>query len=67
LAFVDQELEMGLRSIAAPIVDTQGRVVAAANISLGANRFSSVPVKDFLPALLDATGRISEDLKSARL
>lgn len=66
-AFVDQELEMGLRSIAAPIVDAQGRVVAAANISLGANRFGSDPVKDFLPALLDATRRISEDLKSAKV
>jgi IclR family transcriptional regulator, pca regulon regulatory protein len=66
-AFVDQELEMGLRSIAAPIFDAKGRVVAAANVSLGANRFGSDPVKDFLPALLDATGRISDDLKSAKL
>jgi IclR family transcriptional regulator, pca regulon regulatory protein len=66
-ALVDEELEVGLRSIAAPIFDGQGRVVAAANISLGANRFASDPVKDFLPALLDATGKISEDLKAAKL
>jgi IclR family pca regulon transcriptional regulator len=66
-AFVDQELEIGLRSIAAPIFDARGRVVAAANVSLGANRFSSDAVKDFLPALLDATGRISEDLQAAKL
>jgi IclR family pca regulon transcriptional regulator len=66
-AFVDQELEVGLRSIAAPIVDAQDRVVAAANISLGANRSSSDPVKDLLPALLDATRRISEDLKAAKV
>lgn len=66
-AFVDQELEMGLRSIAAPIFDGKGRVVAAANVSLGANRFNSDPVKDFLPALLETTKRISDDLKSAKL
>jgi IclR family pca regulon transcriptional regulator len=66
-AFVDQELEMGLQSIAAPIFDAQGRVAAAANISLGANRFSSDPVKDFLPALLDTTRKIGEDLKAATL
>lgn len=66
-AFVDQELEMGLRSIAAPIFDGKGRVVAAANVSLGANRFNSDPVKEFLPALLDTTKRISDDLKSAKL
>jgi IclR family pca regulon transcriptional regulator len=66
-AFVDQELEMGLRSIAAPIFDAKGRVVAAANVSLGANRFGFDPVKDFLPALLDTTKRISDDLKSAKL
>lgn len=66
-ALVDQELEMGLRSIAAPIFDGKGRVVAAANVSLGANRFNSDPVKDFLPDLLDTTKRISDDLKSAKL
>jgi IclR family pca regulon transcriptional regulator len=66
-AFVDQELEMGLRSIAAPVFDAKGRVVAAANVSLGANRFNADPVKDFLPALLDATRRISEDVKSAKV
>jgi IclR family pca regulon transcriptional regulator len=66
-AFVDQELEVGLRSIAAPIVDAQDRVVAAANISLGANRFGSDPATEFLPILLDATRRISEDLKAAKV
>ena len=66
-AIVDQELELGLRSIAAPIVDARQRVRAAVNVSLGANRFESDPVEDVLPALLDAARRISEDLKSANL
>ena len=66
-AFGDQELEMGLRSIGAPSFDGKGRVVAVANVSLGANRFDSDPVKEFLPALLDTTKRISDDLKSAKL
>lgn len=43
-----------------------GRAVAAANVSLGANRFGSDPVTYVLPALLDATRRIS-DMRSANL
>lgn len=35
---VDQELEQGLRSIAAPVRDPQGRVIAAVNISTTAGR-----------------------------
>ena len=37
-ALVDQELEAGLRSIAAPIRDRPGRVVAAVNLSAHASR-----------------------------
>src|SRR5690349_12802465 len=35
-ALVDQELELGLRSIAVPIRDTNGQVVAAMNVSVSA-------------------------------
>ena len=37
-AVVDQELERGLRSAAAPIHDTAGRVIAAANVGALAGR-----------------------------
>jgi IclR family transcriptional regulator, pca regulon regulatory protein len=39
-ALVDQELEMGLRSIAAPLRDAGGRTIAAMNISTHAARTS---------------------------
>ncbi len=35
-ALIDQEVEIGLRSIAAPLMDHHGRVVAAMNIGLPA-------------------------------
>ena len=39
-ALVDQELEEGLRSIAAPIRDRNGRTIAAVNLSAHASRMS---------------------------
>ena len=51
-AIVDQELEIGLRSIAVPVKDYRGRVAAAINISVQAARVSSSEMeKSFLPAL----------------
>jgi IclR family pca regulon transcriptional regulator len=51
-AIVDQELEIGLRSIAVPVLDARGRSAAAINISVQAQR---VPIgemeKRFLPPL----------------
>lgn len=59
-ALVDQELEEGLISVAAPIVDRQGRVIAALNVSGQANRTSArVMQSELLPPLLQAAGRIS--------
>jgi IclR family pca regulon transcriptional regulator len=43
-AFVDQELELGLRSVAAPIRDAQGRTIAAMNVSLPAMAVSAEDV-----------------------
>lgn len=64
-AIVDQELEEGLRSLAAPIRDDQGRVIAAANVSAHASRSSIEDVRrDLLPALLETTARIEADLTS---
>ncbi|RZI91082.1 MAG: IclR family transcriptional regulator [Variovorax sp.] len=57
---VNQELEEGLISMAAPIVNRSGRMVAALNISGQANRTSAKVMQDtMLPALRDAAQRIS--------
>ena len=40
-ALVDQELEEGLRSIAAPVRDASGRTIAAVNVSAHASRVSA--------------------------
>ncbi|EME21014.1 IclR family transcriptional regulator [Rhodococcus triatomae] len=60
---VDQELEEGLRSLAAPIRDSSGAVVAAANISTQAARYSADAVRaDLLPELLNTARAIGLDL-----
>ena len=51
-AVVDQELEIGLRSIAVPVKDFRQRVAAAINVSVQATRVSVAEMeKTFLPAL----------------
>ncbi len=62
-AIVDEELEEGLRSIAAPIHDALGKVIAAANVSSPTRRGDLDTLRDeLLPFLLDAVRRIEEDL-----
>ena len=57
---VNQELEEGLISIAAPLKNHAGQTVAALNISGQANRTSAPMMQEqFLPALLEATQTIS--------
>lgn len=64
---VNQELEEGLVSMAAPIQDRQGRTVAALNISGQANRTSAKAMQDgMLPALLAAAQNISRLLSVQR-
>ncbi|HEY7263555.1 MAG TPA: IclR family transcriptional regulator C-terminal domain-containing protein [Trebonia sp.] len=66
-ALVDQELEEGLRSIAAPIKDGDGKVVAAINVSTHAGRRSlDSIVADLLRPLLATAERIERDLASSR-
>jgi IclR family pca regulon transcriptional regulator len=66
-ALVDQELEDGLRSIAAPIRDSDGRVVAAVNLSTHASRGSVESMRaEMLPPLLETAAAIEEDLRAAR-
>lgn len=62
-AYVDQELEEGLRSIAAPIRSASGRVVAAINMSSHASRTSVDSARrNLLPPLLATAARIEADL-----
>jgi len=65
-AIVDQELEEGLRSIAAPIRDGAGRVAAAVNVSVHASRTSVAQLRgQVLPHLLATAARIEADLPAA--
>ena len=64
-AVVDQELEEGLRSVAAPVRAEGDRVVAAVNVSVHASRATVAEIEQrLLPPLLDAVARISADLGS---
>ena len=66
-ALVDQELEEGLRSLAAPIRDGDGTVIAAVNVSTHAGRRSLENVlEDLLHPLLSTAEDIERDLASAR-
>lgn len=63
-AMVDQELEEGLRSLAVPILDECGRVIAAANVSTLANRTSVKEARTrILPALRATVRAIEVDLR----
>ncbi len=54
-ALVDEELEIGLRSIAVPVRNAAGQVVAAMNVSAQAGRVSREDlVRDILPVLQQA-------------
>jgi IclR family pca regulon transcriptional regulator len=62
-ALVDGELEEGLRSIAAPVRDARGRVVAAVNVSTHASRATPAAMRaDLLPPLLETARAIGADL-----
>jgi IclR family pca regulon transcriptional regulator len=66
-ALVDQELEVGLRSIAAPIRDPAGRVVAAINLSVhAATTTTDEMLERLLPPLRETAAAIERDLAMAR-
>ncbi len=66
-ALVDQELEMGLRSIAVPIVDGTGRAVAALNIGTHASRWPIQKLtQEVLPMLRQTAASISALLAPER-
>ncbi|MFE2831321.1 IclR family transcriptional regulator C-terminal domain-containing protein [Streptomyces mirabilis] len=62
-ALVDEELEVGLRSVAVPVRERGGRVVAAVNVAMHSSRRTPEEcVAEVLPELRAAVGRIEEDL-----
>ncbi|MCD4535404.1 helix-turn-helix domain-containing protein [Nocardioides sp. cx-169] len=63
-AAVDQELEAGLCSVAAPVRDASGRVVAALNISTSAVRSGSLP-EAYVTRVVDTARAVSDDLAHA--
>lgn len=59
-AMLDQELEEGVRSIAAPIHDANGHTIAAINIGTQTGRVTMKKLTDeFLPLLLQTATKIS--------
>src|SRR6266700_7262365 len=64
-SIVDQELEEGLRAIAAPIRDSSGVVTAAINVSAHASRHSpDAMLTQILPALRHTAAQIEADLRA---
>ncbi|MFJ9541252.1 IclR family transcriptional regulator C-terminal domain-containing protein [Streptomyces sp. NPDC101225] len=61
-ALTDQELAAGIRSVAAPLRDCDGRVIAAMNVTVHAAETSVETLRDeYLPLLLQAAGEVSAD------
>ncbi|WP_369247262.1 IclR family transcriptional regulator C-terminal domain-containing protein [Streptomyces sp. R41] len=65
-ALVDEELEEGLRSVAVPVRERGGRVVAAVNVAMHSSRRTPEEcVRDVLPELHATAARIEADLRVA--
>lgn len=64
-AMIDQELEIGLRSLAAPVLGARGQVLAAINVSTttGAARFAD---EDLARRLVDTAAAVAADLSLTR-
>ena len=61
-ALTDEQLALGIRSVAAPLRDGDGRVIAAMNVTVHAAETSvEVLTGEYLPLLLHAAGAISAD------
>lgn len=62
-AYVDQELELGLRSIGVPVRNRRGDVVAGVSISLIGGQLSRDKIiETYLPSLRATTAKITETL-----
>ncbi len=60
-ALIDQEVEPGLRSIAVPLSEARGRVVAALNIGVPARQAS---VQDLVDMFLPALQQVATDIRA---
>src|SRR5918993_1175666 len=61
-ALTDEQLARGIRSVAAPLRDGSGRVIAALNVTVHAAETSVATLTgDHLPLLLQAAGEVSAD------
>jgi IclR family pca regulon transcriptional regulator len=65
-AVLDQELEIGLRSIAAPVFNPRGEVIAAINVSTSTATGAKYTDEQLAQRLVHAAGLIGEDLRLAR-
>jgi IclR family pca regulon transcriptional regulator len=62
-ALIDQELELGLRSLAVPVFGGRGRAVAAINVGTQAARTTKTQLlQEYLPVLRKAAKNISSCL-----
>ncbi|MHA6796990.1 IclR family transcriptional regulator domain-containing protein [Pseudonocardia bannensis] len=62
-AMSDEELELGMRAMAVPVLDTRGRTVAAMSVSASSARVTVEEMRrDFLPVLLDQATRLGRML-----
>lgn len=67
-AWVNGELEEGICGIAVPLLDADGKIIAAMNIVTNSGRSSkSRAIKTFLPELKNAAEEINSGLKARRL
>jgi IclR family pca regulon transcriptional regulator len=64
-SLVDQEVEVGVRTIAAPIHDANGNVIAGINVAVHTARVSLETLQDeFLPQLLETRDKIDAAIAS---
>jgi IclR family pca regulon transcriptional regulator len=62
-SIVDQEYEIGLRSISVPVHDRTGAVIAALNVCCPSPRYTIEDMlQKVLPALLDSSSQITQSL-----
>lgn len=63
-SMVDQEMEIGLMSIAVPLRNSMGGLVGAINVGVPTVRMTAEEMKDYiLPRLLETSSNISQALK----
>lgn len=62
LSFDEQEYEIGLRNVAAPVMDSVGKVIAAVGVLGPTVRLSRQRMREVVPMVKDCSQRISKAL-----